>query len=176
MLTLYRVEAPHSEDYGFPVPLPEALAQIRHRAPMEKDGALRILRVNYQLNPSEPPTIHTKAARHIWRATVLRFPDIGSAGVYVCKDGSQHRYGNADDWVAPPTANTSTKIIDYLDDVARWQVKQIEADTLPISQLIWRFRIWTPSEKWHPYTGIPHYAHIHDSGPLINTSIPCGEV
>lgn len=176
MQTLYRVEAPNSEDYGFPVPLPEALQQVKQRAPHEKQGALRILRVDYQLDPEAPPGIHTKAAARIWRATILRFPDIGSLGVYVCKPDSQHRYGNADDWAAPPTANTSDKVIGYLDTVAHWQVNQAIRGTLPITQLIWRFRIWTPEQGWHPYTGIPHYAHIHDSGPLINTSLPCGEV
>lgn len=175
MKTLYRVESLTSEDMTFPVTLSEALDQIHFRAPKEKDGSLRIRRVDYQLPPEEPPGIHTNAAQRIWRATILRFPDIGYAGCYVCKPDSQHRYGNAIDWVAPPSCDTSAEIIRYLSHVAEWTVAEAKQD-LPVTQVIWRYEIWTPAAGWHPYTGDPHYSHVHDSGPLIPTSRPCGEI
>jgi hypothetical protein len=173
-MDLYRVEAPNSEEYAFPVSLTEALNQLKKRAPRERFGnALRVIRVRYQLDPAHPPTVHTAAMRQVWRATVVRFPDIGSLGVCVCKESSQHRYGHAADWAASREAKDSGKLRAYLKRIADWQVKQAEAGDLPISQVIYRSRIWQPG-GWKPYTGVPHIIHVHTScSPLMDTSKPC---
>jgi len=176
-MILYRVEAVHSEEYGFPVPLNVALDQIKSRAPKEESSALRILRVEYELNPTAPPTIHTNALRDIWRATVLRFPDIGTLGVYACKPLSQHRYGNAADWAASREARHEDKVRRYLGAVADWQVAQAMKEILPIAQVIVQKQIWQRGSGWEPYTGIPHVSHVHTSAyPMIQTSLPCGPI
>lgn len=173
MRVLYRVERARSEEYGFPVPLDDAISQIRRRAPNEEGSALRILRVEYELDPTAPPTLHTNALRQIWTATILRFPDIGSLGVYVCKPDSQHRYGNAADWTA--AKDTGVNFRSYLSKVADWQVLQAKQGRLPIAQVIWQKQIWQSASGWEAYAGIPHASHVHTSArPMIDTMRPCG--
>ncbi len=173
---LYRVELLGSETLGDPVSLRKALRQVRLRVPREHEGALRILRVEYGLDPAHPPgTIYTPAQRQVWQATVERFPDIGTAGTYVCKPASQHRYGNATDWTAPPGRDVSS----YLGQVWTWQLDQARTARLPISELIFQTKIATKAHAWlvRHYDGVPHVAHVHDSAdPLIDTSRPCGDV
>lgn len=183
---LYRVEAPDSEQLGFPVELDRAVEQVRKRAPSERTGALRIVRVEYELDPDGPPTIATKAQREVWRGTVVKFPDVGTMGTYVCKDGSQHRYGNAGDWAAAKAAKTTEAIIAYLWKVARWQraqgvrfEKTRGREGLPVSEVIFRDRIATRLQgwTWRSYGGVLHAVHVHDSAYLlIATSRPCGKV
>jgi len=176
--TLYRVERVHGEELSFPVPYGEAIDQLRERIPKEPVGEpLRVVRIDYELDPNRPPTIYTRPMLQVWRATILKFPDVGTMGVYVCKDSSQHRYGNAGDWGAPDHLRTAATVQSYLQRVADWQVREARAHRLPISQVIVFSEIWTPEQQWHPYTGNPHAVHVHTSAsPLIDTDRPCGEV
>lgn len=182
---LYRVEAPSSERLGFPVPLEEAVEQVRRRAPREPFGEpLRIVKILYRLDPEEPPGIETRAMRKVWRATVLRFPDVGSVGVYVCKLASQHRFAHAGDWTAPPSADSTAEVIAYITEVAEWQRRQgiifertDGAEGLPISEVIVRDRIATRAQAWiwRDYGGVLHASHVHSSCfPLFDPDLPCG--
>jgi hypothetical protein len=186
VLKLYRVES-LSNEFGFPVELPIALTQIENRLPrLDDNDVLRIRRVDYELDPDEPPTIETKPLRRVWRETILRFPKIGSLGTYVCKAASQHRYGNAQDWAAEREADNDAKVIHYLDEVADWSrnqgtrfTKSDGKDGLPISEVIWRDRISTRKYDWtwRAYGGVMHATHVHVSAyPLIDTSRPCGAI
>jgi hypothetical protein len=174
--TLYRVERLGSEDLGPPVSLYKALRQVRRRAPRERENALRILRVDYNLDPDHPPgDVWTPAQSKVWTATVIAFPDIGTMGTFACKTASQHRYGNASDWAAPPDANVHT----YLGRVFEWQLREARADRLPLAELIFERTIATAAHTWtkRVYGGIPHVVHVHDSAsPLVNTTLPCGDV
>jgi len=181
---LYRVERLGSEELGFPVSLKVALKQVRERVPKETESPLRIARVEYGLDPVAPPTLHTGPMKSVWRATVLKFPDIGWAGTYVCKLGSQHRFGNATDWQAPKDAKTTQAIVEYLWEVFNWQRRmgihflESGVDGLPVSELIFRDTISTRRiGPWsrRKYTGVFHASHVHTSCyPLIDTSEPCG--
>jgi hypothetical protein len=186
MLKLYRVES-LSNDFGFPVAFDVALSQVANRLPkLDDNDVLRIRRVDYELDPEEPPTIETKPLRKVWRETILAFPKIGSLGTYACKPSSQHRYGNAQDWAAEKNANDSAKIIAYLDEVADWSrnqgvrfTKSDGQDGLPISEVIWRDRISTRKYDWtwRPYGGVMHASHVHVSAyPLIDTDRACGAI
>lgn len=185
-MDLYRVEvAGRRDDLGFPVELDQAIGQVRRRAPLEPFGdALRIVRIRYRLDPAEPPSQHTPAAREVWRGTVLRFPDIGSLGVYVCKPDSQHRFGNAEDWAAA-VGLEGDALSAYLWGVFDWQLLQAKkyertdgAEGLPIAELIFRDVIATRARDWvrRPYTGTFHAAHVHSSDyPLVLPyDRPCG--
>lgn len=169
---LYRVERIGSEELGFPVPLAEALKQVRRRVPKETEGALRIARVEYDLDPSKPPTIHTPAMRRCWRGIVVKFPDVGWLGTYVCKPLQHGRGGNATDWAAPRDAQDDEEIISYLWKVARWSRSQgvlfTESDGesgLPFSEVIFRDKISTRERdwRWRDYDGTLHASHVHDS-------------
>jgi hypothetical protein len=35
------------------------------------------------------------------------------------------------------------------------------ADELALAHLIHQDQIWTPTEGWHHYTGVPHHTHLH---------------
>jgi len=181
--TLYRVEQVHGGELSFPVHKAEALDQVRKRIDLEPLGdPLRIVRIDYRLSPEQPPQPHTGPMVRVWRATVVRFPMIGTLGVGVCKPASQHRYGNAGDWAAPPQAGTG-EIINYLGDVFDWHRHEgIRFDEsnghegLPTSEVIFRDKIATRAHGWRvrDYDGQFHYSHEHVSCyPLIDTSRPC---
>ena len=173
---LYRVEgAGKDEEYSFPVPKDKMLEQVASRAPKEEEGSLRIRRVEYRLDPNMPPTIHTAAIRRIWRATILRYPDIGSLGVYVCKPLQHGRGGNAWDYSAPfeVVKKGSDAIHEWLFDTAKWLRNEGAAFTssqgekgLPISEIIVLDHIATRAQDWmwRDYTGTYHASHGHISG------------
>jgi len=181
--TLWRVERVHGSELSLPVGKAEALEQVRARMEREPLGdPLRVVRVVYRLDPDGPPGAATPAMRKVWRATVLRFPEVGTLGVCVCKDSSQHRFGNAGDWAAPPNLSTG-RIVDYLHDVFTYQRAQgIDFEDsggragLPVSEVIFRDEIATRAQGWtvRDYGGTFHAAHVHSSAyPLIDTSRPC---
>lgn len=183
-MRLYRVET-LSGELGFPVDRATAIEQATRRLPKVDPGdSLRIRAVEYRLDPGEPFTIHTRPMLRVWRGTVLKFPDIGSLGVYVCKP-LQHRFGNAGDWGAPPSADTTAEVVAYISEVAEWQRRRGmafedgESDGLPVSEVIVRDRIATRAQgwAWRLYTGTLHAAHVHSSCyPLIDPGLPCGQV
>jgi len=181
--TLYRVEQVHGDEFSFPVHKAEALDQVRRRIDQEPLGdPLRIVRIDYRLSPEQPPHPFTPPMLRVWRATIVRFPMIGTLGVYVCKLASQHRYGNAGDWAAPPQAGTG-EIINYLGDVFDWQRREgirfedSDGDEgLPVSEVIFRDKIATRAQGWRvrDYGGVFHASHVHGSCyPIIPTSRPC---
>ena len=183
MSVLYRVEKADSEELGFPVELDEALEQVARRVQRENEGSLRITKVRYRLDPEEPPSTESRPMKQLWRGTVLKFPDIGSAGVFVCKPLQHGRGGgNAGDWTAPVGSNTE-EIINYLRRVFLWQREQgiLFEDSdgkqgLPISEVIFRDQIATRARNWNirPYTGTFHASHVHSSAfPLLGPG-PCG--
>jgi len=137
---------------------------------------LKIVRVHYRLDPDEPPGAETGPMRLCWRGTVVNFPDVGSAGVYVHKPDSQHcvvgEVGNAGDWTAAIDANTDAKLIAYLWRVFDWQRQQgirfdesNGRDGLPFSELIFRDVIATQAHGWtkRAHTGTFHATHVHSS-------------
>jgi len=181
--TLWRVEQVHGNELSFPVGKSEALDQVRRRMDVEPLGdPLRIVRIDYRLDPDEPPGHYTPAMRVVWRQTIVKFPKIGTLGVCVCKDASQHRFGNAGDWAAPSGSNDAQTIA-FLWDVFAWHRDSgIEFEQtngrrgLPVSEVIFRDKISTRAHDWtiRPYTGTFHAAHEHGSCyPLIDTSRPC---
>lgn len=181
--TYWRVERVLGDDLGFPLRKAAALAEIRERMDREPLGdPLRVVRLHYRLDPEAPPSTHTPALRRIWRATVVRFPEIGSAGVAVCKPSSQHRFGNAADWTAPPGLSTDEliaylwRVFDFLRAAGMVHERTAGREGLPVSELIFRDKISTRAQGWlvRPYTGTFHAAHVHSSGfPLIDPNRPC---
>jgi hypothetical protein len=182
--TLYRVEESHGEDFTFPVRKAVALDQVRNRIDHEPLGnPLRIVRIDYRLDPDAPPEPYTIPVRTIWRATVLRFPEIGSLGVYVRKPDSEHcvntpagAKGNAADW-SPPPRSSEPELIKFLWDVFDYHRAQGALfersrgrEGLPISEVITRDKIATRAQGWtvRPYTGVFHATHEHSSAyPLL---------
>lgn len=183
-MRLYRVET-LAGPLGFPVELEPALVTAGKRLPKLTSGdTLRVVPIDYELDPATPPTLHTPAERECWRGTVVRFPDIGTLGVYVCKPASQHRYGNAGDWAAPRELKSTAKVVAYLEEVFEFHRRQGKlfeksagAEGLPVSEVIFRDKITTRARGWRirTYTGTFHAAHVHQSAyPLISTTRPCG--
>jgi hypothetical protein len=82
-------------------------------------------------------------------------------------EGSDHYTGHAIDVMILPYTDPA-RIADG-NRIATWAVDN--ADQLAIKYLIWRARIWTPDEGWHPYTHpsgstdptLAHLNHIHVS-------------
>jgi hypothetical protein len=86
------------------------------------------------------------------------------AGSYVCKDNSQHRYGNAVDFFFDT--------LNHQEEVANAAVAQ--ALELSLYHAISKQRIWTKGVGWHPHTG-EYHGHLHaDFDPNFSTSIACG--
>jgi hypothetical protein len=79
--------------------------------------------------------------------------------------GSDHYTGHAIDVMVLPYTDPA-RIADG-NRIATWAVAN--ADQLALKYLIWRARIWTPDEGWHPYTHpsgsrdptLMHMDHIH---------------
>jgi len=184
----YRVEAVHGSELSFPVRKRDALDQLAARMELEKLGdPLRVVRLRYRLDPEQPPGQlgdgFTAPIRRVWRGTVIRFPDIGSLGVFVCKPLQHGRGGgNAADWSAALDADTDAKLIAYLWDVFDFERKagidfehSNGRDGLPVSEVIFRDKIATRSAGWtiRPYSGTFHASHVHTSGfPLLPPG-PC---
>lgn len=179
---LYRVERAGSEELSAPVDYRTMVRRVKVLAPEEKEGSLRIVRCEYNLDLNAPPEPITRPQKRVWHDTILQFPEIGTAGTYVCKPLSQHRYGNATDWTAP-AGMTDAELIEYLWVVFKWlrrEGMQSEATNgeggLPVSEVIFRDKITTRARDWtvRDYTGTFHATHVHDSAyPLIPTSTPC---
>lgn len=181
----YRIETVHGSELSFPVHKREALEQIAQRMDAEPIGdALRVVRLHYRLNPEDPPGTQSGPMLRVWRGIVVRFPDVGSAGVFVCKPLQHGRGGgNAGDWTAALSANTDAKLIAYLWDVFDFSLEQGKLfersagnDGLPISEVIFRDRIATRSASWtvRPYTGEFHATHVHTSAYPLLPPGPCG--
>lgn len=184
--TLYRVEQVHGQQFSFPVPKSQAVEQVRRRIDAEPLGdPLRIVRIDYRLDPDAPPGPYTLPIRKVWRETVVRFPTIGSLGVFVRKPNSQHCVsdvaggdrGNAADWSAPASMGEAA-MISYLWDVFDFHRRQgimfeqtNGRDGLPVSEVIFRDKIATRAFGWtvRPYTGTFHAVHEHSSAyPLMS--------
>lgn len=182
-MDLWRVETVHGNALTFPVGKQDALDQIRKRMESEPLGdPLRVVRIRYRLDPDEPPSSESQPMEKLWRGMVVRFPDIGSAGVFVCKPLQHGRGGgNAGDWTAALSANTDAKLIDYLWDVFNFSRREGEEfersngkDGLPISEVIFRDKIATRAMGWtiRNYTGTFHATHVHTSAyPLLPPGI-----
>lgn len=176
MTVLYRVEGPgRDEAYSFPVDKERMLEQVAARAPKETEGSLRILRVAYRLDPAGPPQPATSAIEKVWRGTVLRYPEIGSLGVFVCKPLQHGRGGNAWDYSAPleVVKKGADAIHEWLFDTAKWLRNEGAAFTssqgqrgLPIAEIIVLDHIATRAQDWmwRTYTGAYHATHGHISG------------
>lgn len=177
--TLWRVEQVHGDEFSFPTTKAKALDQVRERMDREPLGdPLKVVRIDYRLDPDAPPEPYTEAVRKVWRSTVLRFPEVGSLGVYVhkpdsqhCVDGPQGETGNAADWAAPARL-TDPKLIAWLWDVFDFHRREgivysnsNGRDGLPVSQVIFRDKIATAEFGWivRPYTGTFHATHEHSS-------------
>lgn len=178
--TLWRVEQVHGDEFSFPVGKPRALEQVRERMDREPLGdPLKLVRVDYRLDPEVPPQPYTAPIRVVWRATVLKFPKIGTLGVYVHKPDSQHcvdapggnEIGNAADWSAAPDSN-ATALITFLWDVFDFHrhegIRFTETngrEGLPVSEIITRDKIATRAQGWtvRDYSGTFHATHEHVS-------------
>lgn len=95
-----------------------------------------------------------------WDELQARWPSTTNMGTHVVRNIagtntlSQHSFGDAIDIGGSPG---------QLEDEANWLRRK--ADELGLTELIYQTSIWTPSEGWHPYSGIPHTNHIHITGP-----------
>jgi hypothetical protein len=80
-------------------------------------------------------------------------------------EGSDHYTGYAIDVMILPHTDP-TRIADG-NRIATWAIAK--ADQLALKYLIWRARIWTPNQGWHPYTHpsgstdptLMHMDHLH---------------
>jgi hypothetical protein len=182
-MILYRVEGPGAdEEYSALVDEARMLELVKARAPKETEGTLRIKRFAFRLDPREPQTDCTKAIRQTWQDVILRFPDCGSLGLFVCKTLQHGRpgsgKGNAWD-IAPPkdVMNAgAARIHGWLDDAAKWIRVEAMGGKMPVSEVIWLDHIATKAKGWtvRAYSGVFHATHIHVSGdPLLNEG-PCG--
>lgn len=134
-------------------------------------------------NPNAPsPGDTTDSIKTVWDAVHQQFPDVCSAGTFVCKtilgssDYSQHAWGNAWDICAPGGVSDSPTAQKYLDQVAKWLEQNTVSSqgggggqNLPIAQIIWRG--W---EQLHGGDVYDHTNHIHVSGnPMFSGTPPC---
>ena len=104
----------------------------------------------------------------VWGFIRGKHKDSNFLGAFVCKNvlgsntPSQHSYGNAVD----AGARTMDELRKMADELVA------EAKGLSLAHVIVADRIWSPSAKWHVYTGEFHH-HVHvDCDP--NFSGPCG--
>lgn len=97
-------------------------------------------------------------------SVVVRFPEVKSMGVYVCKRStsgswSQHAFANAADFGGPGPWGSAQNIA-LLDKVNDFLVWAMYSDYLPVSQVGWR--------NWSG-----HYpGHLHVSGAPLKTGTP----
>lgn len=123
--------------------------------------------------PDSPGTTAIDISRY-W---ILRNWKLESWGVCNCRriagssSWSQHAWCNAEDYHA---------VFATMEDASRWIAtaalgKVSGVPNLPVSQVIFASRIWTPSNPTFVYvSGIGHYDHIHISGdPLRVGTPPC---
>ena len=121
-----------------------------------------ILKVD--VNPAKIiDTEGTQAVDIIVGTTVTKFPNIASAGIYVCRyisgsySLSQHSYANAVDWIGSR---------ELLASVAAYQLRLRRLGYLPASQILWNGR-----DTISGHSVYDHYDHVHDSGsPLLSGS------
>jgi hypothetical protein len=106
--------------------------------------------------------------------TYTRFDDLRSGGVWLCRnvDGtttvSKHGFLKEppEGWrgAAEDTFVTSGGM-EYLEEVARFKVRQAKSGVLVLSTVIVNRTIYTaPSFDPRPYTGVQHF-HIHEDAP-----------
>lgn len=135
--------------------------KIQVRAESDKE---RLFTLKVDLNPAKIiDTEGTRAIDIIIGTTVVKFPSLSEAGIYVCRPIagtntlSQHAYANAVDWVGSQTV---------LNTVAAYQLQLMKQGYLPVSQILWKGRDLISGHGVYD-----HYGHIHDSGkPLLSGS------
>jgi hypothetical protein len=110
------------------------------RLPSASEVAPEIQRVYYELFSRWPNT--TNMGTHVVR---------NIAGTDTL---SEHSFGDAIDIGGPD---------EQLTEQASWLASH--AAPLGITQVIFKDRIWTDTEGWHPYTAGGHDTHVHVTGP-----------
>jgi hypothetical protein len=178
---LYRVEGPgKDEEYSPLVSEARMLELVEQRAPKETEGTLRIKRFEYRLDPRDAP-MATGPLQRIWKATIERYPDIGSLGTFVCKPLQHGRpgngKGNAWDYAVPMNVTGTTAIHDWIAEAALWirqqgmRFDETRGDEgLPVAEIIWLDKIATWARDWtiRSYGGTFHATHGHISAyPLL---------
>ncbi|HET9672871.1 MAG TPA: hypothetical protein VFQ40_08505 [Actinomycetota bacterium] len=195
MLERYRVERP-DDTLGKPQTLAKALQIIEARLQNAPDAeVLRVKKVLYEIPPEAPPNFdadaknYTASALAGYRKTLERFPQIGWAGGFFCKQTdrggvSQHAIrsrvaasaGNAVDWTAPQKVENegAEALIKWLWNYFEWAIRETTAGRRKTAELIFRDVKWTPAKGRFRYTGTFHWSHVHESfSPMGSTSAEC---
>lgn len=145
---------------------------------VEPEGVLWELRLRVvEPSPRIPDSPGTRPIDIVRFYTYSTFKHLESWGICSCRrianstTWSQHAYCNAEDFHAE--WRYMADVCEWLVEAQRGRVKGVPR--LPISQIIFSRRIFTPQRGWAPYSGMdPHTDHIHVSGsPLMSGTPGC---
>jgi hypothetical protein len=106
------------------------------------------------------PSLVAPEIQRVYYELWSRWPDTSHMGTYNVRNIagtdtlSEHSFGDAIDIGGPP---------EQLAEQASWVANH--ARPLGVTQVIYKDRIWTDTEGWHPYTAGGHDTHVHITGP-----------